>query len=237
MGKIETCLSPELIHLYNIREKNIVIVDIFRATSTIISALANGVSQIIPFSNLEDCRAMQSQGYIIAGERDGRKADGFELGNSPIAFLNGNYSGKKIAMTTTNGTLAIEKSKEGANNIIIGSFLNLEALSQYLITKEQDVLILCAGWKGKFNLEDSLFAGALANGLKNFFSTDCDTTIALENLYDCHKENLKKIISLASHTKRLQNENLEKDIDFCLIPNKYSTIGIFNQDSIKSIQG
>jgi 2-phosphosulfolactate phosphatase len=85
-------------------------------------------------------------------------------------------------------------------------------------------------------LEDSLFAGALANGLKDFFSTDCDTTIALENLYVCHKENLKNIISQASHTKRLQNENIEEDIDFCLTLNKYSTIGIFHLDCIKSIQ-
>jgi 2-phosphosulfolactate phosphatase len=236
MRKIETCLSPELIHLYDFEGKNVIIVDIFRATSTIISALANGVSCVVPFYSLEECRSMKNKGYIIAGERDGKTAEGFELGNSPIAFLNGNYQGEKIAMTTTNGTLAIEKSKGKASNIIIGSFLNLKATADYLNSKEEDILILCAGWKGKFNLEDSLFAGALGNLLKNRFSTDCDTTIALQSLYECHKENLKKLLSLASHAKRLQNENIEADIDFCLTLNKYSNIGLLNGDHIQSVQ-
>ena len=236
MRKIETCLSPELIHLYDVEGKNVVIVDIFRATSTIISALANGVSCVVPFYSLEECRRMKNKGYVIAGERDGKTAEGFELGNSPLAFLNGRYRDKKIAMTTTNGTLAIEKSKEKANNIIIGSFLNLKATADYLNSKEEDIFILCAGWKGKFNLEDSLFAGALGNLLKNRFSTDCDTTIALQSLYECHKENLKKLLSLASHAKRLQNENIEADIDFCLTLNKYSNIGLLNGDHIKSFQ-
>jgi 2-phosphosulfolactate phosphatase len=233
MRKIETCLSPELIHLYNIKGKNVVIVDIFRATSTMISALANGVSYIIPFYSLEECRAMEEKGFIIAGEREGKTAEGFELGNSPIAFLNGKYKGEKIAMTTTNGTLAIEKSKTDANQIIIGSFLNLETTANYLNSKEEDIIILCAGWKGKFNLEDSLFAGALASNLKGNFISDCDTTIALESLYECHSENIKKLLSLASHTKRLQNENIAADIDFCLTLNLYSTIGVFNGEMIK----
>ncbi|MFD2203288.1 2-phosphosulfolactate phosphatase [Shivajiella indica] len=234
MRKIETCLSPELIHLYEIKGKNVVIVDIFRATSTMISALANGVFSITPFYSLEECMGMQGKGYIIAGERDGKTAEGFELGNSPIEFLNGQYKGKKIAMTTTNGTHAIEKSKLNASSIIIGSFLNLNATAKYLSSKGENILILCAGWKGKFNLEDSLYAGALATVLKSNFQTECDTTIALESLYECHQNNLKKLLSRASHTKRLQNENIEADIDFCLTFNKYNTIGVFNGEVIIS---
>ena len=121
MRSIEVCFSPELIHLHEVTGKLVVVVDIFRATSTMVAALANGITEILPFADLESCRAMQDQGYLIAGERNGLTAPGFGLGNSPVAFLEGNYAGKKLAMTTTNGTLALEKSK-GAVAILVGVF-------------------------------------------------------------------------------------------------------------------
>jgi 2-phosphosulfolactate phosphatase len=229
---IEICLSPELIHLHDITGKSVVIVDIFRATSTIVTALANGVLSMTPIVNLEKCKSMSDKGYIIAGERNGNKEDGFELGNSPLAYLNGVYDGKKIAMTTTNGTIAIEKSKSGSSEILIGSFLNLQTTANYLLEKENDVLILCAGWKGKFNLEDSLYAGALSSKLSNYFEIEDDAIFALKNLYEQNSKHLRLFLNQASHVKRLQNQNIEKDIDFCLQVDTYTILPKLKGDEL-----
>lgn len=234
MKKIEICLSPELIHLYEIKDKNVVIVDIFRATSTMIAALANDVNSITPIMDLESCRLLEKEGFIIAGERDGKTAEGFTLGNSPLAYLENKFAGKKIAITTTNGTVAIEKTKHFAKNIILGAFVNLRSTAEYLKSQQEDVLILCAGWKGKFNLEDSLFAGALVSNLHPHFGTDCDTSIAMRALYEGNEHRMRIFMGQASHAKRLQNHNIEADIDFCLSQDIYDIIGILENGKLVS---
>jgi 2-phosphosulfolactate phosphatase len=234
MKKVEICLSPELVHLHDIKDKNVVIVDIFRATSTMMAALANGVSSITPVMDLETCRSMAEKGYVIAGERNGKTAEGFELGNSPLAYIGNKYVDKKIAMTTTNGTVAIEKTRVEANNIILGAFVNLKATSEYLISQENDVLILCAGWKGKFNLEDSLFAGALVSKLHPHFSTECDASVAMRNLFESNVHRLQLFMGQASHAKRLQNQDIEADIEFCLSQDIYDLIAILDNGKLVS---
>ncbi|AGA76389.1 2-phosphosulfolactate phosphatase [Echinicola vietnamensis] len=225
MNKIEVCLSPELIHLHDLHGKIVVVVDIFRATSTMVTGLANKVTSITPVAGLEACRTMKSKGYIIAGERNGQTAEGFELGNSPLSYLNNGFEGKKIAVTTTNGTLTIEKSKATADEVLIGAFLNLQATATYLAQQNKDVVIHCAGWKGMFNLEDSLYAGALVSVLDGQFEYDCDGAIAMKALFEQHKDDLKGFLSQASHAKRLQNHNIEADIDFCLTMDEFNFIG------------
>ena len=223
MNSIEVCFTPELIHLHEVKVKLVVVVDIFRATSTMVAALAHGVTEILPFADLESCRAMQAQGYLIAGERDGLTAPGFELGNSPVAFLEGNYAGKKLAMTTTNGTLALDKSK-GASEILIGAFPNLQATASYIQSRNLDVLIHCAGWKGRFNLEDSLYAGALVQALSSSHANQEDGALAMSSLFSLEGGNLATYLSQASHAKRLQNHGIEDDIDFCLSLNLYEQV-------------
>jgi 2-phosphosulfolactate phosphatase len=196
------------------------------------AALANGVESITPIMDLETCRAFASKGYTIAGERNGLKAEGFELGNSPLAYLNHAFAGKKIAMTTTNGTLAIEKTKADANQVLLGAFANLKATAKYLIEQSQDILILCAGWKGKFNLEDSLHAGALVSSLHPNFNTECDSAIALKSLYESNSPRLQIFLGQASHAKRLQNHNIEADIDFCLSIDMYDIVGILSGEEL-----
>lgn len=235
MRKVEICFSPELIQLHSLQGKIVVVVDIFRATSTMISALANGISEIKTFADLEECRSMKSQGYLIAGERNGITAPGFELGNSPVAYLNEAYSGKKLAMTTTNGTLAISKSSE-ADEIVIGAFPNFSATIQYLQGKEQDVLIHCAGWKGMFNLEDSLYAGALVKSLESSHEPSEDGALAMKALFEKEGHDLKGFLSKASHAKRLQNHNIESDIDFCLTLDLFSIIGKVENGVLTSSQ-
>jgi 2-phosphosulfolactate phosphatase len=223
MNKIEVCFSPELIHLHELGGKIVVVVDIFRATSTMVAALANGVKEILPFADLESCRKMQNKGFLIGGERNGLTAPGFEMGNSPVAYLNGRYAGRKLAMTTTNGTQAIEKSRN-AGLILIGAFPNLQATVNYIQKFDQDVLIHCAGWKGMFNLEDSIYAGALIKSLETTHVVEEDGALAMKSLFEKEGHNLKGFLAQASHAKRLQNHGIESDIDFCLTLDLYQLV-------------
>ena len=223
MRKVEVCFSPELIHLFDFEGKIVVVVDIFRATSTMVAAIANGVEEILPFADLEACRVMKEKGFLIGGERNGLTAPGFEMGNSPVAYLSGAYAGQKLAMTTTNGTQAIDKSK-GAAEILIGAFPNLQATVSYIQAQENDVLIHCAGWKGHFNLEDSLFAGALVKSLESTHKSSEDGALAMAMLFEKVGHNLKGFLSQASHAKRLQNHGIERDIDFCLTFDLYDIV-------------
>ncbi len=231
MRNLEICLSPELIHLHDLKGKLVVVVDIFRATSTMIAALANGVTEIKTFANLEECRGMKDKGYLIAGERNGQKADGFELGNSPVAYFDNRFAGSKLAMTTTNGTLAISKSK-GAAEILIGAFPNISSTVDYIQATGLDVIVHCAGWKGRFNLEDSMYAGALAKRLEESHSSSEDAALAMKTLYENAGKDLKGFLAQASHAKRLQNHNIEADIDFCLSEDVYHMIAVEEQSKL-----
>ena len=223
MKSIDVCLSPELMHLYDLQDRTVVVVDILRATSCMVTAFAHGVESITPFADLNACRVMKTKGYITSGERDGKMVDGFDKGNSPFEYTGDDIKGKKIAFTTTNGTQAIEKAK-GAKKIIIGSFLNLSSIVKYLLFGENNVLIVCAGWKGKVNLEDTLFAGAVMEKLKNHIEPDCDAPLAAQHLYNLAKDDMVKFLSNSSHVKRLNRLNIQKDIDYCLTLDEYQIV-------------
>ncbi|WP_276373058.1 2-phosphosulfolactate phosphatase [Chryseolinea sp. H1M3-3] len=225
MKKVDVCLSPDLMHLYKTDDRTVVVVDILRATSCMTTAFAYGIQSITPFASLEDCRAMKSKGYFTSGERDGKKVEGFDLGNSPFEYMAEKLQGQKIAFTTTNGTQAIAKSMD-AKEIVIGSFLNLSAVAKHIRQCQNDVLIVCAGWKGRFNLEDTLFAGALIESLRNEIELECDAPQACVHLYKLAKSNMIEFLKEASHVKRLANLNIFEDIKFCLTIDKYDVLPV-----------
>ena len=189
------------------------------------TAIAHGVKSLIPVATLEECKALQKKGHISAAERDGKKAEGFDLGNSPFSYMDKNLVGKSIAVTTTNGTLAIARSKD-AEEIVIGSFLNKTAIINYLNSQSKDVLLLCAGWKGKINLEDTLFAGAVIEGLQDSFFSENDAAITAHTLYHSAKKDMMKFLSNSSHVRRLKGLNITKDIAFCLEQDVYNVIPV-----------
>ena len=231
MKTIDVCLSPDLMHLYQVHDKTVVVVDILRATSCMTTAFAHGIDSIMPFAKLEDCLAMKSEGYFTAGERDGKKVEGFEFGNSPFEYMHESLKGKKIAFTTTNGTQAIVKA-DGAREIIIGSFLNLSSVELYLRNSENNVLVICAGWKGRVNLEDTLFAGALIELLKDHIEPDCDAPLAAQHLYHIAKANMVEFLKDSSHVKRLNRLNIQKDIEFCLTPNVFDVVPVLRNGKL-----
>lgn len=235
MKKIDICLSPELIHQFDLASSVVVVIDILRATSSITTAIAHGIEAIRPVETLGECRELKLEGHIGAAERGGKKVGGFDMGNSPFSFMNPELEDAKIAMTTTNGTHALKKSS-GALQVLIGSFLNYSALLSYLERLPCDVLLVCAGWKGKVNLEDTLFAGAVIFGLKQMFEYDSDVPLIASNLYKQAKQNLKNAIEDSSHVRRLIKLGLEKDIDFCLRFDEYKVIPVMKGNYITKLK-
>ncbi len=216
MPQIETVYSPSLIEHYSLSGKTVVVVDILRATTSMCVAFAHGITHIIPLVSIYETFLYKPQNYITAGERNGQKVDGFEKGNSPFDFMDDEIKGKPLAITTTNGTQAIHASLL-AENVYIGAFVNLQAVANKLVAEQKDIIILCAGWKNKFNLEDTLFAGALAELLYNSgFEMNDDASIAAQTLYNTAQNDLTTFIKKSAHAQRFERMGIEKDIDFCM---------------------
>lgn len=212
---LEVCLTPALLHLHDIKDSIVVVIDIFRATSSICYGIDNGAEAIIPVATIEACRSYSHSDFLLAAERNGEVVDGFDFGNSPFSYTAEKVAGKTIVLTTTNGTHAINVSR-GANKIVIGSFLNLTALCNWIKTQPKHVLLLCSGWKDKVNLEDTLFAGGVVNQLRNEDYMLDDAGIAAEDLYLLAKDDLRSYLQKTSHSERLKKLGIEEDIRFCL---------------------
>ena len=215
-----TALSPALLHLYDVSSSVVVIIDVLRATSTIATALHNGAKNIIPVDSVAECIRLGKQiAGITAGERDGLIAEGLSHGNSPFEYPPEFIGGKTLVLTTTNGTKLLHMALEkGAKGIITGSFPNLSAVCDYLIAIKMPVILACAAWKDRMNIEDSLFAGAVISRIKHHFHMNCDSSQVAEIMYNDAKADLYEFMKSknASHYHRLSRLGLEKDIQFCL---------------------
>ncbi|MBM3402291.1 MAG: 2-phosphosulfolactate phosphatase [Bacteroidetes bacterium] len=212
---IEVCLSPALLHLHDFTNSIVVVIDIFRATSSICYGIENGAESIIPVATIEACESYRNSNFLLAAERNGEVVDGFDFGNSPFSYTEDKVFGKTIVLTTTNGTHAINMSR-GAHKIVIGSFLNLASLCDWIKTQSNDVLLLCSGWKDKVNLEDTLFAGGVVHNLREENYHLDDAGIASEDLYIMAKDDLNNYLKKTSHSERLKKLGIEEDIKFCL---------------------
>ena len=215
--QIEVCFTPATYHKFENHDANVVVVDILRATSAICTAFMNGVDKIIPVGTLEEAKEFKNKGYMVAAERDGIVRDFADFGNSPYNFTPERVSGKEIVYSTTNGTNSIMMAKN-SHLVLIGAYLNISALSKFLIYQAREVIILCAGWKDKFNLEDSVFAGALSEKLidSGHFETICDSTLAALDLWSIAKNNITGYTNKVAQKTRLKKNGLDDVIEYCL---------------------
>jgi len=228
---LEVCLSPALLHLFDTRNKIVVIIDVFRATSTIAAALHNGAKAVIPVASVEECIGLQDElgNCITAGERDGKVAPGLQYGNSPLEYPGDFIKGKILALTTTNGTRLLHMVKD-AHTIITGSFLNLTAVCDYLINQQHDVLLACAAWKDRVNMEDTLFAGAVAERVKDYFLAECDSARMANELFR-QSQNYPAMIDFlkdTSHYRRLSAFGLLEDLEYCTTPDLHPVVPVYN---------
>jgi 2-phosphosulfolactate phosphatase len=217
--KIETCFSPALFNTDDHSDSIVVIIDVLRASSAICTAFEHGAKKLIPVADLEIARDYKSKGYLVAAERDGFVLDFADFGNSPFNFTREKVEGKTIVYSTTNGT-GIIRDSSGSYMTVIGSFLNITALTVWLMKQERDVLLFCAGWKNRFNIEDSVCAGAMAGKLleNDKYFTICDSTLAAIDLWSLAKGDLPGYIDKAAQRSRLRNKGLDDCIGFCLTP-------------------
>lgn len=230
--RVEVCFSPKQWELYSEDYDIAVVIDVLRATSAICTAVDNGVD-ILPVSTVEEARELQKEGYIAAAERNGQIVEGFEMGNSPESYKNPALKGKTVVLTTTNGTKAINIARE-KEHVVIGSLNNLNAICTWLIAQDKNVLLLGSGWKDKFNLEDTICAGAIADQLidsQKFFAEE-DSTIAAKFIYRSAKENIFSFLKASSHRRRLRKLNLNEDVKYCLTPNILDVVPILEGDKI-----
>jgi len=229
---VEVCLTPDLIHQHDLNNKVAVVVDIFRATTCMVRGLVYGVKSVTPVATVEECLNYGKQGYIMAGERGGQKLEEFDIGNSPFEYENPDFIGRKVAITTTNGTQAIEKAK-GAEEIVAGSFLNLTATADYLTQKGKSIIILCAGWKGTPNIEDTLFAGSLIHKLP--FIQMRDSTTLSHSFYLRHQKDLLGIAKQSGHARRLAGFGIVEDIEYCMRIDDFQDVIIFQKNTLIKI--
>lgn len=236
MPKIETILSPALFPLYTegIEGKNVVVIDILRATTTICVAFANGAESVVPVATPEEALTYISRGFLVAAERGGKTVDGFNLGNSPQDYTEDRVRGKHIALTTTNGTRALRLCA-GAAGTYVGSFLNLSATAARLQQDQRDVMLFCSGWKDKFNLEDTLFAGALAQQLLPGFEVLGDATHMALDLFHMAKDDMAAYLQKASHVQRFKSLHVESDLDVCLQNDSCKTVVTCVQGILKTV--
>ena len=227
MPKLDVCFSPELLPLHDLRGQVVVVVDILRASSTIVTALGEGMSHVFPVATLEECAALgREQGCLTAAERDGLPAAGFDLGNSPFGFLDTArpVRGRALAISTTNGTAALRRSL-AAEAVVVGAFLNLAAVADFVRRQGRDVLVVCAGWKGQFCLEDTVFGGALAARLVPDFDVhSSDAALAARHLWELGQSDMAAYLLQSAHVRRLNSLEASQDFEFCLRTDAYAAV-------------
>ncbi len=238
---LHTCLSPALLHLYDVNNAIVVIIDVLRATSTIATALYNGAKCVIPVDSVSRCIELGKQiEGITAGERDGKVAEGLEYGNSPFEYPRDFIAGKTLVLTTTNGTKLLHMALDkGAGHIVTGSFPNLGAVCDYLVEQKQHVILGCAAWKDRVNIEDMLFAGAIISRVGEHFSINCDSSQVATTMYEDAKLDLYEFMKArnASHYHRLSNYGLEKDIRYCLTADGANVLPFYEDGKLVVHQG
>jgi len=222
---LDICLTPLMIPLFDLSNTKVVIIDVFRATSAMCVFLNNQGSKVIPVATTEEAKEYQNtfnehgENILVAAERNGSIVPGFDLGNSPLLYHNKDFKNKSLVITTTNGTSAIEKSKHADKGMVLASFLNCNAIVNYLTNRVEDnILIVCSGWKGRFCIEDLLLAGLLSKSLisKQSFSNHSDSILLAINTYNSAYPNLLSFLKSSSYMNRM---NLQKDIEYCLQTN------------------
>ena len=230
---IDICLTPSMLDFFDLSQKKVVVIDVFRATSAICVFLNNGGNRVFTVSTVKDAvkmkTTMDTEDFLFAAERNGSIVSGFDLGNSPLLYDRKKFDGISLAITTTNGTNAIEKSKNAGNGILLASFLNVSAVAEHIISKDKcDILIVCSGWRGRFCIEDSLLAGLLSKKLlkNDMFYSNSDSVFMSQNLYESAQNNLSDFLLNSSYRQRM---NLEEDINYCLQVDIMNCVPIWSQ--------
>ncbi len=218
--------------------KTTVVIDVLRASSTIVAALQNGAREVIPVSSVEFAVKVSGGMFggqtLMGGERNTKKIEGFALGNSPLEYTKEAIDGKTIVLYTSNGTRAIVKAKF-SENLYICSFLNLSAVASHLVNLNNNVEILCSGKANNFSMEDTICAGKLVSELQKLKEDIeiSDSARASQSLNKSFGKSVVKMLTETEHGKVLIENNFEEDIKFCSKLNTSEIIPYYTSNVIK----
>jgi len=239
--KLDVLFSPVQADELFFTGKTTVVIDVLRASSTIITALTNGAKEVVPVGTVEF--AVKVSGGIfggqtlLGGERNTKKIEGFALGNSPSEYTKEIVSGKSIVFYSTNGSHAIVKAKYSAN-LFICSFNNLKALAKHLKKLNEDVIILCSGNNNFFSLEDSVCAGMLISeliaGNKKNELTDASTSAL--TLFKSSGKDIFKMLCKTDHGQLLINNGFKEDLKACAELDNTEVIPYFAENVLKVLK-
>jgi len=231
--RVEVCFTPGEYEYFKGEYDIVVVIDVLRATSAICAAFQNGIKSIIPVATIDEAREYQKKGYLVGAERKGQIVEGFDFGNSPFSYIKDELKGKEVVLSTTNGTKALSIAAD-APTVVVGALNNIDALCDWLKVQDKNILCLCSGWQDKFNLEDTICAGAICDQLiqTGDFTSNEDSSIAAKYLYLSAWENPLGYLKSSSHRRRLKNLNLNEDIKYCLTPNKTTVIPILKDGKL-----
>lgn len=233
--KVDICFSPALYPFYteNNAERIVIVVDIFRATTTMCAALKNGAKCIIPVASIDEAQAYKVKGYLVGAERNVKRCDFADFGNSPFDYTADKVADKEVVFTTTNGTQAIEAASD-SYALIIGAFSNISSVVEFCVSAKKDILILCAGWNNRFNIEDTLYGGAVAHRLINrgYDHTSDAVEVALGMWHNAESD-IRAYINKTEHIKRLEANNLQDSVDYCLTEDTVPVVPLYNRETKK----
>lgn len=234
---IDVLVLPQLGTDRNLVNERIVALDVLRATSTIVTALYNGATEVIPVQEYDEAlnlvRSLGRNSCLLGGERKGLKIEGFDLGNSPLEYTREQVEDKKIILCTTNGTKMI-KAFQNASELLIGSYLNMGRLVEYLTEEPQDTTIVCSGREGALCLEDLACAGMIIRLATEFVKTDLTDAakVALFTAKQNSRENLVNFISQTEHGNYLKSIGMGEDLKVCTALNSAPILPRFYKGKI-----
>lgn len=232
--KVNVAFLPKDIPAGNLADTVCIVLDIFRATTSIVTAVSHGCKTIFPVASLEKAHeTAQKLGHVLlAGERKSIKIDGFDFGNSPFDFTEQKVKNQQIVMTTTNGTVAIHAA-DGAFRTLIGSFNNAAAVCLQAQQYKKDILIICAGTDRAFSLEDSLCAGLLVENLSKDKQVALnDSALGARVMYQAAKDNLLATAIASSNGRRLVELSKEAEVEYCLRTNIVDVVPEYTENYI-----
>lgn len=231
---IDTIFTAKEVIDYHKENKNVAVIDVFRATSVIVTAFYHGVKYIKPFKTVEEARRFKdSEGahILLGGERNREKIEGFDFGNSPLEYRD--VKDKILSFTTTNGTLALENAI-GFENIYILSFLNLNRVCDELIKRNKDIVFACSGTKGKFTMDDTICAGFAINYIQSKADVRLtDASIFARNYCEKHDYDVRRMLENTEHYERLMSSGYEKDVEYALQLNKHDILPYYDGEFIR----
>ncbi|MFV0391865.1 MAG: 2-phosphosulfolactate phosphatase [Paludibacteraceae bacterium] len=230
MNDISVCFSPALFPFYTKENAITVIIDVFRATTSICTAFQNGTLAIRTMADLDKVLALKNNGFLVAAERNTLKCDFADFGNSPFDFTPEKVAGKEIIFTTTNGTRAVEVALE-SDEILIGSFSNMTTLTEYCTRQNKNIILVCSGWNNRFCLEDALFAGSFIEKITSHtdYTLKSDASIAAVELWRLAKSDIKNYICKSEHFERLRQNGCENEVDYCLTENTANVLPAYDK--------